>query len=78
MPDMLGNEVADQVRAIRPGLPVLLYMSGYAQPVLDTQGALDPGVELLEKPFTKATLLTRIRQVIDHNGGSHPASPPDP
>jgi two-component system, cell cycle sensor histidine kinase and response regulator CckA len=32
MPQMLGKEVADRVRAIRPGLHVL-YMSGYAQPV---------------------------------------------
>jgi CheY-like chemotaxis protein len=65
MPEMLGNEVADRIHAIRPGLPVL-YMSGYAQQVLDTQGALESGVDLLEKPFTEDTLLTRVRQAIDH------------
>jgi PAS domain S-box-containing protein len=68
MPDMLGNEVAAQVRGARPALPVL-YMSGYAQPVLDTQGALDPDVELLEKPFSEASLLSRVRQVIDDGNG---------
>ena len=35
------SAVAARVRAARPGVPVL-YMSGYAQPVLDNQGALDP------------------------------------
>ncbi len=75
MPDMLGNEVAAQVRAARPGLPVL-YMSGYAQPVLDSQGALDPQVELLEKPFSEASLLSRVRQVIDDgDGGREPPGP---
>ena len=67
MPEMMGNEVAARVRAVRPSLPVL-FMSGYAQQVLDTQGAIDPNVDLLEKPFSAATLLTRVRQAI-LNGG---------
>ncbi len=64
MPDMLGNELAARVCAVRPGLPVL-YMSGYAQTVLDTQGALDPGINLVEKPFSENDLLSRVRHVID-------------
>ena len=64
MPEMLGNEVSARVRAVRPGLPVL-YMSGYAQPVLDAQGALDPDIDLLEKPFSEVTLLTKVRQALD-------------
>jgi signal transduction histidine kinase/ActR/RegA family two-component response regulator len=71
MPEMLGNEVARRVRAIRPALPVL-YMSGYAQPVLDTHGAFADQIDLLEKPFTEATLLTRVRRAIEN--GTHPAS----
>jgi CheY-like chemotaxis protein len=71
MPEMLGNEVARRVRAIRPALPVL-YMSGYAQPILDTHGALAGQIDLLEKPFTEATLLTRVRRAIDN--GNHSAS----
>ena len=71
MPEMLGNEVARRVRAIRPALPVL-YMSGYAQPVLDTHGAFADQIDLLEKPFAEATLLTRVRRAIDN--GNHPAS----
>ena len=32
---------------------LVVYMSGYAQPILDTQGALDPHSDLLEKPFSE-------------------------
>jgi signal transduction histidine kinase/ActR/RegA family two-component response regulator len=64
MPEMLGNEVARRIHAIRPALPVL-YMSGYAQPILDTHGAFASQIDLLEKPFSEATLLTRIRRAID-------------
>jgi signal transduction histidine kinase/CheY-like chemotaxis protein len=72
MPEMLGNEVARRIHAVRPALPVL-YMSGYAQPVLDTHGAFASQIDLLEKPFTEATLLTRVRRAID--SGAHPATP---
>ncbi len=71
MPEMLGNEVARRVHAIRPALPVL-YMSGYAQPILDTHGAFASQIDLLEKPFSEATLLTRVRRAIDN--GTHPAT----
>ncbi len=71
MPEMLGNEVARRVRAARPALPVL-YMSGYAQPVLDTHGAFASQIDLLEKPFSEATLLARVRRAIDN--GNNPAT----
>jgi signal transduction histidine kinase len=71
MPEMLGNEVARRVHAIRPALPVL-YMSGYAQPILDTHGAFASQIDLMEKPFTEATLLTRVRGAIDN--ATHPAT----
>jgi hypothetical protein len=40
-------------------------MSGYAQPVLASRGALEEGVRLIEKPFSAATLLTQVRDVLD-------------
>jgi PAS domain S-box-containing protein len=64
MPGMFGKEVADRVRALRPGLPVL-FMSGYAKPMLTSQGTLDPGVILLEKPFTQEGLMVKVREAID-------------
>ena len=68
MPGMLGNELAARVTALRPGLPVL-YMSGYAHSVLDTQGALDLHVDLLEKPFSESALLCRVRRALGHVTG---------
>jgi CheY-like chemotaxis protein len=64
MPGMQGKELAEEARRHRPGLRVL-YMSGYAQPVLASQGTLDAGVVLLEKPFTERSLLARVREVLD-------------
>ncbi|WP_239163667.1 hybrid sensor histidine kinase/response regulator [Paractinoplanes rishiriensis] len=63
MPRMTGNEVAVRVRAIRPDLPVL-YMSGYAEPVLTENGTLPDGVTIVEKPFTSQELLGRIRSFL--------------
>ena len=56
MPQMLGKEVAESMRLIKPGIEVI-FMSGYARPVLASQGRLDPGVALVEKPFSEAALL---------------------
>jgi hypothetical protein len=61
---MLGKEVADRIRTTRPGIRTL-FMSGYAHPVLASQGTLDPGVTLLEKPFTESDLLDKIKEVLD-------------
>jgi CheY-like chemotaxis protein len=60
MPVMMGNEVAARVQRIRPELPVL-YMSGYAQPVLTENGTLPEGVVIIEKPFTRQALLDQVR-----------------
>jgi two-component system cell cycle sensor histidine kinase/response regulator CckA len=64
MPGMLGKDLAERLTTARPGTRVL-YMSGYAQPVLHSQGTLDPGVALLEKPFTAEDLLTAVRRRLD-------------
>ncbi|HUE61248.1 MAG TPA: PAS domain S-box protein [Acidimicrobiales bacterium] len=64
MPHMLGKEVADRLLATRPGLRVV-YMSGYARPVLASQGTLEVGVTLVEKPFSEQQLLGKIREVLD-------------
>jgi two-component system cell cycle sensor histidine kinase/response regulator CckA len=64
MPGMLGKDLAERLVAVRPDTRVL-YMSGYAQPVLASQGTLDPGVVLLEKPFTATDLLRSVRHRLD-------------
>jgi CheY-like chemotaxis protein len=64
MPKMLGKEVAARIHEIRPDIAVL-FMSGYAQPVLASQGRLEPGVVLVDKPFSSAELLAKASQVLN-------------
>jgi CheY-like chemotaxis protein len=64
LPGFNGRELVEQARQRRPGLRVL-FTTGYARNAIVHQGRLDAGVELLTKPFTRAQLSTRIRQVLD-------------
>jgi len=64
MPKMLGKAVAEEITARRPDTSVL-FMSGYAHPVLASQGRLDEGVHLLAKPFSSEQLEAKIREVLD-------------
>jgi hypothetical protein len=64
MPHMLGKEVAEKMRLIKPGIEVL-FMSGYARPVLASQGRLEPHVALVEKPFSEADLMAKAAQVLN-------------
>ncbi|HEY5353070.1 MAG TPA: hypothetical protein VIK57_11500 [Streptosporangiaceae bacterium] len=63
MPHILGREVSDRVSALQPGVRVL-FMSGYAHGLLSAQGVLEPGLNLIEKPFTQAALLTKLTEVL--------------
>ncbi|MBM2621616.1 response regulator [Actinoplanes sp. LDG1-06] len=60
MPTMTGPELAAALRTHRPDLPVL-YMSGYTAASLGPQLHLDDNSMLIEKPFTRSTLLGAIR-----------------
>jgi PAS domain S-box-containing protein len=64
MPEMIGKDLAERIQALRPDTRVL-YMSGYAQPILTSQGILDPSVTLVAKPFTETELLGEIRTTLD-------------
>jgi PAS domain S-box-containing protein len=63
MPGMTAAAFAAQVRALRPGLPVL-FMSGYERQGIGGEGWPDPGTEIISKPFSRAALLTRITQML--------------
>ncbi|MFI5936485.1 response regulator [Actinoplanes sp. NPDC051494] len=60
MPTMTGPELAGALRTHHPDLPVL-YMSGYTAASLGPQLHLDANSMLIEKPFTRSTLLASIR-----------------
>ncbi len=64
MPHMLGKEVAEEILAIKPDIEVL-FISGYARRVLTSQGMLDPGVALVEKPFSEADLMDKAARVLN-------------
>jgi CheY-like chemotaxis protein len=64
MPGMNGRKLADEARQRRPDLKVL-YMTGYSRNAIVHQGRLDPGVELIQKPFSSEQLSTMVRKVLD-------------
>jgi two-component system, cell cycle sensor histidine kinase and response regulator CckA len=63
MPHLNGPQLAAQLRVRMPDLPVL-FMSGFTGDVLGEHGVVDPGVELLTKPFLPAELLERVRSIL--------------
>jgi PAS domain S-box-containing protein len=76
MPKMLGNEVAERIRRIKPEVDVL-YMSGYAQQNLVAQSSLDRDVHLVEKPFSVATLIGTAGQILGGRRKAPAAVGPD-
>jgi len=63
MPHMQGKELAEKIRILQPAARVV-FMSGYTKGLLSAQGVLEPGVHLIEKPFSEATLLTRLHEIL--------------
>jgi PAS domain S-box-containing protein len=63
---MTGADIAQQARAQQPGLRIL-FATGYARNAIIHHGRLDPGVELLTKPFTYAELATKVREMLDRD-----------
>lgn len=59
-----GADLAREAAELKPGLKVL-FTTGYARNVIVHHGRLDPGVELLTKPFSYSDLATRVRDILD-------------
>jgi PAS domain S-box-containing protein len=59
-----GRELADRAAGLRPDLAVL-FTTGYERNAIVHHGRLDPGVELIVKPFPYAGLAAKIRDVLD-------------
>jgi len=64
MPGMGGHELVEHLRARHPELPVV-FMSGYADKAMTSNGAVRPGTAYVEKPFTVELLMQRLREVLD-------------
>ena len=63
MPGMNGRELVTRLRQDRPGLRSL-FMSGYTADHIAHHGMLEPGVNFLQKPFSPADLLARVRAIV--------------
>jgi PAS domain S-box-containing protein len=63
MPQMPGPQLAERMRERRASLRVL-FMSGFAQPILDSSELLLDGVALIEKPFSGPALFAKIAEVL--------------
>jgi PAS domain S-box-containing protein len=61
---MNGRQLAEEARKKRLDLKVL-FTTGYARNAIVHDGRLDPGVELITKPFSQATLAGKLRDIID-------------
>jgi CheY-like chemotaxis protein len=60
---MRSPELAQRARERIPGVSVL-FTSGYTENAIVHGGRLDPGVELLSKPYTREALAWKIRHVL--------------
>ncbi|MBA2380522.1 MAG: response regulator, partial [Chloroflexi bacterium] len=77
MPHVSGPQLAAALRQRRPDLPVL-FMSGFTDDVLGERGAIDPGVDLLQKPFGPRPLLERVVAMVESTSSvHHPSAHPE-
>ncbi|MCC2975668.1 PAS domain S-box protein [Sphingomonas sp. PL-96] len=61
---MNGRQVADEARRLRPGLKVL-FITGFAENAAVGNGHLEPGMELLTKPFTLEALSSKVADMLN-------------
>ena len=67
MPEMNGRDLAKKLSAFCSNLK-MLFMSGYTANVIAHHGVLDEGVNFIQKPFIKQSVVTKIREVLDQKG----------
>ena len=64
MPGYDGKQLYERISSDHPGLPVL-YMSGYTDRAILDNGVLNPGIPFIQKPFSPAQLVRKVRAVLD-------------
>ena len=63
---MNGRQLADAARLKRPGLNVL-FITGFAQSAAVGNGSMEPGMEVMTKPFAMDVLAAKVRAMINEN-----------
>jgi two-component system, cell cycle sensor histidine kinase and response regulator CckA len=64
MPRMSGPELMKRAASLRPQMRVL-FMSGYTDDAFADLGSPARGIPFLQKPFTPASLSSKVREVLD-------------
>jgi PAS domain S-box-containing protein len=63
MPEMNGRDLARHLLAVDPSLKSL-FMSGYTDDLIANHGALDEGVQFLQKPFSAQGLAAKVQEIL--------------
>ena len=66
MPGMSGRQLAERILSKRPQTKII-YMTGYTDDMVVQHKVLEPGVHLLQKPFTRADLAEKVRSTLDES-----------
>lgn len=64
---MNGRQLADAARIKRPGFPVL-FITGYAENAVLNHGHLEPGMQVMTKPFEMDAFARRVKSLVDDVG----------
>src|SRR5262249_30686075 len=64
IPRVSGRQMGEKNLIKRPRTKIL-YMTGYTDDMVVQHKVLEPGVQLLQKPFTKAELALKVRAMLD-------------
>lgn len=67
--NMNGRQMADAARALRPDLKVV-FITGYAEHALIGKGALEPGMQVMVKPFALEAFLAKVASILEGGTGS--------
>jgi CheY-like chemotaxis protein len=63
MPEMHGPALARAIEATQPGIKVL-FVSGYSENDISDQGVIEPGLNVLQKPFTHSVLISKVQELL--------------
>jgi PAS domain S-box-containing protein len=64
MPKKNGKEILEEIRRIKPEMKVV-FLSGYTADIMHSKGILEKDVDFITKPFLKADLLRKVRDMLD-------------
>nr|WP_315053774.1 PAS domain S-box protein [uncultured Brevundimonas sp.] len=74
LPGMNGRQLAEAARGLRPNLPVL-FVTGYAANATVRTSFLDPGMDMISKPFALTDLASKVGEILTQNAARAEAQP---